>query len=204
MPDQIFENPDRGAIAASAQNQDAIYRLITGAKPDNLREIVRALGGPKAVAPLVGRTTRTVQRWITTKGTERIRAPRADARQALDAAFTQARGTREGRQRIADTRRGTLMRGQGAKMRGKALCGPFTPGAERLYVRQRTWTDYRVDAGTMDATFDAYIEGGEESAFLAFNQQFGDEYGQSGAYFDEWMFYDMGGLGFSPDVGPGE
>jgi hypothetical protein len=201
MPDEIIENPDLSHYAQ--QNRDEIYRMLTGSKPDQLREMVRALGGPKAVAPLVGRTARTVERWITTTGTQRISNPKADARQALDQAFGQVRTTRQGRERIAASRRATLMRGHGVKMRGSASCGPLTPGRERGYRRIRTW-DRHVDSATMDATFDAYIQGGEDAAYLTFNQRFGEEYGGNGQYFDDWMFFDMGGLGFTPDVGPGE
>jgi hypothetical protein len=201
MAEDIIDNPDRDAYAAG--NRDAIYRMITGGRTDDLREAVRALGGPKAVAPLVGRSRRTVERWITTTGTQRIRAPRADAAQALSNAFTQARGTREGRQRIADTRRATLMRHHGARMRGSAKAGPVTPGGERGYVKQRRW-DHGVDASTMDATYTAYVEGGEDAAYHTFNTQFGDEYGQGGLFFDDWMFTDMSGLGFTPGLSPDE
>ena len=70
MAEERIDDPDRRAYAAA--NQDAIYRMITGNRPDNLREIVRALGGTRAVANLTGRSQRTVQRWITTTGRERI------------------------------------------------------------------------------------------------------------------------------------
>jgi hypothetical protein len=201
MPEEIIDNPDRGGYAL--ENRDAIYRLISGAKPGDLREIVRVLGGPRAVAPIVGRTERTVQRWITTKGTERIRAPRADASQRLDTAFGQARNTRAGREKIAETRRSTLMRHHGARMRGTAKAGPVSPGGERGYLKARRF-DHGVDAGTMDATFTAYIEQGEDAAFREFNTRFGDEYGQGGLFFDDWMFTDMSGLTFTPGLSPDE
>src|ERR1039457_3447543 len=125
MAEDIIDNPDRDAYAAG--NRDAIYRMITGGRTDDLREAVRGLGGPKAVAPLAGRSRRAVDRWLTTTGTQRIRAPRADDAQALSNAFPQARGPREGRQRIADTRRATLMRHHGARMAGSAKGGPGAP-----------------------------------------------------------------------------
>ena len=53
----------------------------------------------------------------------------------------------------------------------------------------------------MTATFDAYVDGGEEAAFGAFNDSFGQEYGDGGAMFDEWLFTDMNGLEFGPDTG---
>jgi hypothetical protein len=198
MAEEIIDDPDRSGYATA--NRDAIYRMITGADPGNLREVVRALGGTRAVAELTGRTQRTVQRWITTTGTERIRAPRADAAQAINTAFAQARSTREGRQRIASTRRATLMRNNGARMRGTAKAGPVSAGGSRAYIKTRRW-DHRVGSDTMNAAFDAYIERGEEAAFGTFNEKFGDDYGDGGAFFDEWMFTDMDGLNFNPDLG---
>jgi hypothetical protein len=199
MPEEIIDNPDGQGYAES--NRDAIYRMLTGAKPDDLREMVRVLGGPKAVAPLVGRSQRTVQRWITTKGQQRIKAPRADARQALQTQFDQVRATRAGRQHIVDGRRATLMRHAGARMRGSARGGPMTAGRERAYLKVRRF-DHHVDAAAMGATFDAYIDGGADAAFVTFNDQFAEGYGRSGAYFDDWLFSDLSGLGFTPDVSP--
>jgi hypothetical protein len=197
MAEEIIDNPDRDAFARA--NRDSIYRLISGGRTDDLREMVRVLGGPRAVAPLVGRSQRTVQRWITTTGTQRIRAPRADAAERLNTAFSQARGTRAGREQIAATRRATLMRHHGARMRGSAKAGPVTPGGDRGYIKNRRF-DHGIDAATMDATYNAYIEGGEDAAYHAFNAQFGDEYGQGGLFFDDWMFTDMSGLMFTPGL----
>jgi hypothetical protein len=56
----------------------------------------------------------------------------------------------------------------------------------------------------MDATYTAYIEGGEDAAYHTFNTQFGDEYGQGGLFFDDWMFTDLSGLGFTPGLSPDE
>jgi len=198
VAEEIIDNPDRDDYAG--RNRDAIYRMVTGGRPDSLREIVRALGGTRAVADLTGRSQRTVQRWITTSGTERIRAPRADAAQALNTAFDQARNTREGRQRIADTRRATQLRNNGARMRGSARAGIVTPGGSRAYIKSRVW-DHAVGSDTMSKTLDAYVEGGEDAAFGAFNESFGAEYGGDGAMFDEGLFTDMSGLEFSPDTG---
>jgi hypothetical protein len=198
MPEFEIENPDRAQFAAA--NRDALYHLITGARPDDLREMVRVLGGTKAVAGLTGRSQRTVQRWITTTGTEKIRSPRADAKQAIDTAFSAARQTREGRERIAGGRRATLLRNNGAVMRGSAPAGPMTAGGSRAYIKMRTW-NHAVGSDVMDATFDAFIQGGEDAAFDSFNTAFGDEYGSGGAMFDEFLFTDMTGLFFSPDTG---
>lgn len=198
MAEDIIDDPDRDGYAAA--NQDAIYRMITGSRPDDLREIVRVLGGTREVARIAGRSQRTVQRWITTGGTQRIRAPRADARDAVSTAFSQARSTREGRQRIADTRRSTLMRHHGARMRGSARAGPVTAAGSRAYIKTRQF-NHGVGADTMTATYDAYIEGGEQAAYGAFNDSFGTDYGGSGAWFDEFMITDMTGLFFSPDTG---
>lgn len=197
MAEEVVDDPDRGRYARD--NRDAIYKMLAGENPGSLAEQVRVLGGTRAAAEAAGVTQRTIQRYITTRGTQRIKNPRAETRQALNTAFTQARNTREGRQRIADGRRATLMRHNGAKMKGKAMAGPVTPGGDRGYFKKRNF-DTHVDAATMDTTYQAYIEHGEDAAFSAFNKGFGDEYGQGGLFFDEFLFTDMSGLGFTPDV----
>jgi hypothetical protein len=199
VAEDIIEDPDMGDFAA--RNRDAIYKMITGGKPTDLRQIVAALGGPKEVAPLVGRSRRTVERWVTTAGTQKITKPLPDAVQALQQAFSQARTTRAGREKIvaATGRRATLMRGHGARMKGKAKAGIITPGGERGYIKTRTF-NHHVDANTMDATFRSYIEQGEDAAFTTFNNEFGDDYGQYGQAFDGWLFGDMSGLLFNPDI----
>lgn len=200
MAEEIVDDPDFSALARA--NRDAIYRMLSGGRTDDLREIVRALGGPKEVAPLVGRSRRTVERWITTKGTQKIKAPRPDAAQALNTAFGQARSTRAGRRRIVEGRRSTLMRRNGARMKGRAKAGPVTPGGERAYLKERRF-DHHVSAAAMDATLQAYLEYGEDAAYRTFNDAFGDEYGQGGLFFDNFLFTDMTGLGFTPDVDQG-
>lgn len=200
MAEETVNNPDMGGYADA--NRDAIYKMLTGASPEDLPEMVRALGGPKAVAPLVNRDVRTVQRWITTKpGAQKISAPKADAMEALKAAAEQNRNTREGRQRIADSRRATLLRSGGAKMSGTAKAGVVSPGGSTAYLKIRNFNDYTIGSDVMDKTLDAFVEGGNESAFGAFNQAFGTEYGQDGAFFDEWLFADMGGLDFTLNTG---
>jgi hypothetical protein len=201
MAEEQIDNPDRNAYARA--NQDAIYRLISGANPADLAEQVRVMGGTRAAAQAAGVTQRTVQRWITTTGTQRIRNPGAAARQALNTAFTQVRSTRQGRERIASGRRATLMRHNGARMRGTAKAGPVTPGGERAYIKSRTW-NHHVGADIMDATYKAYIDGGENAAYHAFNDRFGDEYGQGGLFFDNFLFTDMTRLRFAPDIGAEE
>lgn len=200
MAEEEIDNPDRAAYADA--NRDAIYRMITGARPDDLAEQVRILGGTRAAAEIAGVTQRTVQRWITKTGAQRIQHPGAGAR-LVGAAAAETRGTREGRQRIADTRRVTMMRTQGAKMRGSAKSGIVSSGGSKAYVKMRTW-NHAVGSGVMGTTVDAFIQDGEEAAYTAFNTAFGDEYGDGGAMFDEWMFTDMGGLNFSSDTRPGE
>jgi hypothetical protein len=195
MAEEIIENPDRDEYAR--RNRDALYRLISGANPGDLAEQVRILGGTRAAAEAAGVTQRTVQRWITKTGAQKIRHPKADALGRVNAAAAQTRGTREGRQRVAGTRRATLMRHHGARMRGSAKAGPVTPGGERGYIKQRRF-DHGVGADIMDATYNAYLEGGEDAAYHTFNAQFGDEYGQGGLFFDDWMFTDMTGLMFTP------
>ena len=144
-------------------------------------------------------TQRTVQRWITKNGIQKIRNPGAKA-QRLGTAATEVRGTREGRQRIASGRRTTLLRNNGARMRGTAPAGPVSPGGSRAYIKNRTW-NHAVGSDVMDATFDAYIDGGEDAAFGAFNEAFGNDYGAETGMFDEWMFTDLSGLSFNPDLG---
>jgi hypothetical protein len=198
MHEEQIDNPDRGAYARS--NRDAIYRMITGSNPQDLTEQVRALGGTRAAAEAAGVSQRTVQRWITTTGTQKIRNPRAAARQAVNTAFGQARATREGRERIASGRRGGLMRHNGARMKGNAKAGPASAGGERAYIKSRFF-NHHVSAGAMDATFKSYVDDGDEAAYGTFNDRFGSEYGQDGAFFDEFLFTDMTGLNFTTDIG---
>jgi hypothetical protein len=197
MAEDIIDDPDRDAYAAA--NRDAIYRLVTGANPADLAEQVRILGGTRAAAEIAGVTQRTVQRWITKNGAQRIANPGAGAN-LVGTAAAETRGTREGRQRIASGRRATLLRNNGARMTGNAPGGPVSAGGSRAYIKNRTW-NHAVGSDVMDKTFSAYIEGGEESAFGAFNDAFGEGYGADGGFFDEWMFTDMTGLGFTPDLG---
>lgn len=198
MAEEIVDNPDRGGYAAA--NRDAIYQMITGSSPGDLREAVRALGGTRAVAQLAGRSQRTVQRWITSSGRQRISAPRADARQAISSALEQARSTPEGRARIAGGRRATLLRSTGAKMKGTATGGVVTPGGSRGYFKRRVF-NHAVGSDVMNSAFDAYIEGGEEAAYMAFNEQFSADYGGDAGMFDEFWLTDMSGLAFTPDMG---
>ena len=197
MAEDIIDDPDRGAFAEA--NRNAIYRLVTGADPSDLAEQVRILGGTRAAAEIAGVTQRTVQRWITKNGAQRIQNPGAGA-QIVGTAADEARATREGRQRIASGRRTTLLRNNGARMKGTAPAGPVSPGGSRAYIKNRTW-NHAVGSDVMGATFDAYIEGGEDAAFGAFNEAFGNDYGADTGMFDEWMFTDLTGLGFTPDLG---
>ena len=198
MPEEQIDNPDRGAYARS--NRDAIYRMITGANPRDLAEQVRAVGGTRAAAEAAGVSQRTVQRWITTTGTQRIKNPRAASKQGLNAAFGQARSTREGRQRIASGRRAGLMGHAGARMKGTAKAGVVSPGGDRAYIKSRSW-NHHVSADVMDATFKSYVDDGEDGAFHTFNDRFGDEYGGDGTFFDQFLFTDMTGLKFTTDIG---
>jgi hypothetical protein len=198
MAEERIDNPDRAAYARA--NQDAMYRMLTGASPADIAHQVHVLGGTRAAAQAAGVSQRTVQRWITTTGAQRIKDPRAANKQALNNAFTQARSTRAGRERIISGRRATLMRHNGARMKGSAKAGIVTPGGERAYIKSRTF-DHHVPAGVMDATYEAYLSGGETAAYGAFNDGFGDEYGQGGLFFDSFLFTDMSKLGFTPDTG---
>jgi hypothetical protein len=197
MAEDIINDPDRGGYAQA--NRDAIYRLVTGSDPNDLAEQVRILGGTRAAAEVAGVTQRTVQRWITKAGAQRIQRPGAGA-DLVGTAATQARSTREGRERIATGRRATLLRNNGAVMRGTAKAGVVTAGGSRLYAKTRRF-DHAVGSNTMNATFDAFIEGGEDAAFGAFNDSFSDGYGGDSGFFDEFLFTDMSGLGFTPDLG---
>lgn len=199
MAEDEIDNPDPAGFAGA--NRDAIYRMITGADPNDLAEQVRILGGTRAAAEIAGVNIRTVQRWITKTGTQRIRNPGAGS-QLVGAAAAEARATPEARQRIADTRRTTLMRTQGVKMTGTGKGGPVNATGSKAYVKTRRW-NHHVGADVMGASIDAYLEGGEEAAFTEFNAKFGDEYGSDGAMFDEWLFTDMNSLDFNPDTGGG-
>jgi hypothetical protein len=53
----------------------------------------------------------------------------------------------------------------------------------------------------MTATFDAFIEGGEDGSFGASNQSFSNGYVADSGFFDEFLLTDMTGPGFTPDLG---
>ena len=175
--------------------------MITGSRPDDLREIVRALGGTRG-----RRQADRAQPAHRAAVDHHVPARSGSAPPGRRAAGAEHRlrpgphAPGKGGERIADTRRATLLRNNGARMRGSATAGPVSAGGTRLYRKNRVW-NHAVGSDTMTATFDAYVDGGEEAAFGAFNDSFGQEYGDGGAMFDEWLFTDMNGLEFGPDTG---
>lgn len=196
--DEPVGNPDLAAYAR--MNSDDVYRMLTGADPHDLREMVRAVGGTTAAVQIlaaagISRTRRTIERWVTTRGTQRISRPRADAMQALRNAAQQARLTQAGRRQILTRRRERNLRGHGMRMRGPAKMGPLIGDVE---YRRRRYLNHHVSGSVLDRTVDAYLQGGEEDAYGAFNAAFGAEYGVTGHGPDEaeWIIEDMSGLDF--------
>jgi transposase-like protein len=245
--DERIDNPDINAYAR--MNAQDMYRMLTGADPTDLREMVRIVGGNQAAADITGRDIRTVQRWVTTAG-ERISRPRADAFEALRAAAEQARtglgdvqqmvqlvggnqaaaditgrdirtvqrwvtntgrrsrprgdalqalraaAQRTARRQVLTTGRERRLRNQGMRMRGPAYAGPLISDVE---YRRRRYFDHSVPGSVMDRTIDAYLAGGEEDAYIAFNGAFGAEYELTGhdPGTVSWIIEDMSGLDFT-------
>ncbi|TDD04787.1 hypothetical protein [Nonomuraea diastatica] len=197
--DNVEDNPDVRAYADA--NRDDMYRLLTGADPTSIKEMVRILGGPALVAPIVGRAKRTVERWVT-DATQKIAKPRGDALRRLQQAAHHARTTRTGRQRALDTRRSILIRNHGARLIGTTTAGPVASG--RGYTRRRYYPEpgMHVDIDTMDDTLDVYLQLGEEEAYERFCTGFGDAYEPTGHAPGEvdWIFTDLSGLDLGPDL----
>ncbi|MFF5265131.1 hypothetical protein ACFY4C_40125 [Actinomadura viridis] len=192
--DERIEYPDLAGYARA--NADDVYRMLTGADPNDLREMVRIVGGNRAAAALTGRSVRTVERWVTKTGTQRISRPRADALQALRTQAQQIRVSQAGRRQILTGRREQNLRRQGMRLRGRAYAGPLIADVE---YRRRRYFDHPVPGRVMDRTIDAYLAGGEEDAYSAFNAAFGQEYQLTGFDPEEggWIIEDMSGLEFS-------
>ncbi|WP_327591286.1 hypothetical protein OHA25_60140 (plasmid) [Nonomuraea sp. NBC_00507] len=197
--DHVEDDPDLSAYART--NRDDMYRLLTGEDPNSIKEMVRLLGGPKNVAGIVGRTRRTVERWVTEAG-QKISKPRGDALQRLQQAAQHARSTRVGRQRAVENRRSALIRNHGARLVGTTTAGPIASG--RSYTRRRHYPEpgMHVDVDTMNSTFDAYLQDGEDEAYATFCNGFGTAYEPTGHDPEEvdWLFTDLSGLDLGPDL----
>ena len=173
--------------------------MITGNAPTTCGKCPGAGRDPGRRRP-DRRGQRTVQRSITTSGTERIRAPRQDAAQALNAAFD---GPQNPGRPAAD-RRHPARHAAAEQRRADARLGDGRAGTARRhppYVKNRVW-DHAIGSDTMTATFDAYVDGGEEGSVRRRSTiRSARKYGDGGAMFDEWLFTNMDGLEFGPNTG---
>ena len=183
--DRRYDIDVNNVVAFAEENRPDVYRMIIGHDPYDLAEMVRAVGGKREAARITGRSVRTVERWITTTGTQRISRPRADAATALRTASEQARDSAQGRRRILEGDREAKLRNLGVKMRGWTYAGPLVGGN---YYRRKRQFDHGVPGSILSKALDAYLAAGEAAAFLAFNKAFGEKYELTGHAPDEVEF----------------
>ncbi|MGH9380810.1 MAG: helix-turn-helix domain-containing protein [Thermoanaerobaculia bacterium] len=126
-----------------------------GKPPADEREALDAMRdagmSTREIAERLGVTPRTVQRWTTTRGSERRRAPR----RVVDEAAADSRV----RSKAIPKRRRSRIRNQGATLRISGRQGP--PGSPSKY--RRTVKIY-LDGDTMDSVLEAWENGNDEAA----------------------------------------
>lgn len=140
-----------------------------------LSQMVSELGGAKAVADLVGRSVRSVQRWVAGK-----QKPKADAATALQAAHQTHTDRPDYRRSQLPPSRATRMRRHGARIRATLIGGPTndSPGAS-IKARHVTWD---LSPAAMDALIEAWVTGGDDAARETLDEVLYAEYIEQGEY----------------------
>lgn len=152
-------DPERGALTSS------LIAAYGTSKRDPSRPNV------KAAAKGLGVSERTVQRWITTKGTQQYR-PRIATLTKLKTKARQAETTKRGRARAIKQMRA-------AHPRGIRVTLAADQGVSADYARHRTVT-FDLDNPTMSqAFFDAYENGGDAGALSYLTKTSDESYGVS-------------------------
>lgn len=159
---------------------------VSGDRGGNLRDMLMAIGGPARtksginlteVAKELGVTRRTVERWVTTDGSERGK-PKAVTLVAVATKSRQAATTQRGRAKALGRMRGGTGAGSGgaaistygAKLTVRAHQGVVAGGRE--YLRDRT-ISMALDPEAVEAMQAAYAQGGDK-AFLAWAENHAD------------------------------
>lgn len=173
--------------------RNTVFSALTGVTGDvsgttgaQLRGMLMAIGGPAKtksginlteVAAELGITRRTVERWVTTDGTERGK-PKPGTLQAVTTKARQAATTQRGRAKALGRMqsgsgggsRGAAISTYGAKLTVRAHQGVVSGG--RKYLRDRTisMTLNPDDVAAMQA---AYVQGGDK-AFVRWAEDHAD------------------------------
>jgi len=159
---------------------------VSGDRGGELRDMLMAIGGPAKtksginlteVAKELGVTRRTVERWVTTDGTERGK-PKPQTLEAVAKKSRQAATTQRGRAKALARMRGGTGVGSGgaaigtygAKLAVRARQGVVAGG--RGYLRDRT-ISLELDPGQVEAMQAAYAQGGDK-AFVQWAENHAD------------------------------
>lgn len=177
---------------------------VSGDRGGQLRDMLMAIGGPARtksginlteVAKELGVTRRTVERWVTTDGTERGK-PKPATLAAVAKKSRQAATTQQGRAKALGRMRGGAGAGSGgaaiatygAKLTVRAHQGVVAGGRE--YLRDRTIA-LALDPDAVEAMNAAYAQGGDK-AFLAWAENHADATYAAGWGIDRIDSLDLG------------
>lgn len=163
---------------------DALYGAFTRGKdvPTDVGELVSALGGTRAAAAQLGVAQRTVQRWMTTTGAQRRKAPAS----SVAAMRTAVRTSPAQRAAAVGSRRAARLRSTGAKVRARATAGVVSGG--RAYMRPRQIDRVELTGAQLGPALDAFLDGDDARAAQLFTDAMGD------AYVSGWEFEDVSTL----------
>lgn len=153
---------------------DAMWRATSRHNPAKdpaamVRELERALGSKKAVAERLGVSTRTVQRWTTTTGTQR-RAIRGENAAKVRQGYGRSP---EVRKASTSRLRASRMRNKGATLRAKGYIGPVVGGSDGRRDREITT---QLSGEAMDRVLDAWMSGDDDAARAALENALDEEY----------------------------
>lgn len=168
--------PDTSGHDARAERESAAAMLseALAGTPQELAQTIQRLGGPKKVANLVGRSVRTVQRWAS--GT--IRAPKPDARLALNRADIRDRLARRGIN-VDDTgkpRRPISFQGSGQV----SVQGPSKTPTYNYFRRLGAQGGIDIDPDTIAAMLDRIAHGDTEGALRLIERDLTRDYADCG------------------------
>lgn len=168
---------------------DALYRAFTGGEPpSDLREVVRALGGARPAAGILGVHPRTVRRYVTTTGTQR-RTPSASRANALRDAAQRDPGVRAA---ALGGRRAARIRDQGTLISADAdNSGPIIAGTDGR--RRRRIRNWHITGDSMAPAIDAWLAGDDAGAAQAFTDAMHNDYVAG------WQWGDVDMLAFHPN-----
>jgi hypothetical protein len=161
------------ARSQRGQGADNLSQALAGTPQERSQTIAR-LGGPAAVARLVGRSTRTVQRWASGS----IRNPKADALGLLNRADVIDRMARRGINIRPDGRPYRPIRFQGAGM--VRVQGPSRTPEYRHQRRIGPEGGLEINPDTVAGMIDRIAAGDHEGALRMIERDLTRDYAQCG------------------------